>query len=299
MAGWIKIHERLLDWKWASCPETLALWIHILLRANYKDSQWCGFVVRRGSFITSIGDLAKDTGLSTRQVRTSLARLISTKAVTSKTTNKFTMITVCKYDSYQATENSSDKQNDKQATSKTTSKMTSTSTSKTTSRDSMLTDCKCESCEITENSSDKQNDKQNDKQIDKQSDKQIDNKYRNNIYKESISKDIDKKVSELDSIAQKISCKSKQALDLSFVDEKLSAVFQEFLEMRRKIGKPLKTQRGVKGRYDALIKLSGGDTELAMKIANQTLSHEWQDFYRLKEETEPPKQENYSNSNYW
>ena len=52
--------------------------------------------------------------------------------------------------------------------------------------------------------------------------------------------------------------------------------------MRKKIGKPLKTPKGIKDRYSNLIKLSGGDTALAIAIAEQTLSHEWQDFYELK-----------------
>lgn len=255
MAGWIKIHERLLDWKWASCPETLALWIHILLRANYKDSQWCGIEVPRGSLVTSVSRLSEHTGLSVKQVRTSLARLISTNEISSKRANNLTMLTICNYDSYQGAENQKGKPRANQGQTKGKPKA-------------------------------------NEGQAKGKQYTEIQNK-------ETVSKDTAKKVSELDEFAQKITCKNKQTLDLSFVDEKLSAVFQEFLEMRRKIGKPLKTQSGIKGRYDTLIKLSGGDTELAIKIAKQTISHEWQDFYRLKEETEPQKQENYSNSNYW
>ena len=111
--SWIKIHNKLLDWEWASCPETMALWIHILLRANYEDKRWQGITIPRGSFVTSVDNLASTTGLSAQQVRTSLKRLISTSEITSKSTNRFTIITVCKYDSYQLNEESINKQNNK------------------------------------------------------------------------------------------------------------------------------------------------------------------------------------------
>lgn len=238
---WIKIHTKLLDWEWASCPETMALWIHILLRANYEDKRWQGITIPRGSFVTSVDNLATTTGLSAQQVRTSLKRLISTSEITSKSTNRFTIITVCKYDSYQLNEESINKQinepNNNQAT----------------------------------------NEQQTDnKQITTTAD------IKNTRYKESISSDIDEKVSELESAAKKVTCQKRDAIDTSFVDEELRPIFLRFLEMRKKIGKPLKTPKGIHDRYNNLIKLSGGDTALAIAIAEQTLSHEWQDFYELK-----------------
>ena len=52
------------------------------------------------------------------------------------------------------------------------------------------------------------------------------------------------------------------------------------------------------------MKLSGGDMELAKKIANQSIGLEWQDFYELKDDDDRKgkgrkKQEEYSNENYW
>lgn len=239
--SWIKIHNKLLDWEWASCPETMALWIHILLRANYEDKRWQGITIPRGSFVTSVDNLASTTGLSAQQVRTSLKRLISTSEITSKSTNRFTIITVCKYDSYQLNEESINKQNNKPNNNQATNEQQTDNKQITTTAD-----------------------------------------IKNTRYKESISSDIDKKVSELESAAKKINCQKRDALDTSFVDEELKPIFLRFLEMRKKIGKPLKTPKGIKDRYNNLIKLSGGDTALAIAIAEQTLSHEWQDFYELK-----------------
>lgn len=100
--SWIKINRRLLYWQWADNPAMLSLWIHILLRANFEDQQWHGITVPRGSFVTSRKDLAESTGLSEQMVRTGLARLKSTSEITIKLTNKYTILSVCKYDDYQS-----------------------------------------------------------------------------------------------------------------------------------------------------------------------------------------------------
>lgn len=77
--------------------------------------------------------------------------------------------------------------------------------------------------------------------------------------------------------------KKSKDIDLSFIDEELQDLFYEFLQMRKKIGHPLKTRRGIEARYSALSQLSGGDIALAKKIIQQSLDKEWQDFYELKD----------------
>lgn len=99
--GWIKIHRKLLDWEWADDPNMVALWVHLLLNANFEDSRWHGIPVPRGSFITTQSELCKKTGLSRRSLRTCLNRLQSTNEVTIKTTKLYSIITICKYDCYQ------------------------------------------------------------------------------------------------------------------------------------------------------------------------------------------------------
>ena len=118
--SWIKIHNKLLDWEWASCPETMALWIHILLRANYEDKRWHGIMIPRGSLVTGRKELAKNTGLSEQQVRTSLNRLISTNEITISSTNKFSIVTICKYDDYQMVENGINQENNQDSNQRAT-----------------------------------------------------------------------------------------------------------------------------------------------------------------------------------
>ena len=99
--GWIKIHRKLLEWEWADEPNMVALWIHLLLNANFEESKWHGMSIPRGAFLTTQSELCHKTGLSRRSLRTCLNRLKSTNEVTIKTTKLFTIITICKYDSYQ------------------------------------------------------------------------------------------------------------------------------------------------------------------------------------------------------
>lgn len=111
---YIKVYRKLINWEWYTDVNTTKLFLHCLLKANWKDGSWHGYKYKRGQFITSIASLARETGLSVRQVRTALKHLKMTGEVTSKEYSKFRVITVSGYDDYQA----SDKQNDKQATKK-------------------------------------------------------------------------------------------------------------------------------------------------------------------------------------
>ena len=112
--GFVKIHRQLLGWEWYTDVNTKTLFIHCLLKANFKTVRYRKNTVKKGSFITSLESLSKETGLTIRQTRTALEHLISTGEVTSKSSSKNRIITVVNYDKYQDT----DKRNDKQTTSR-------------------------------------------------------------------------------------------------------------------------------------------------------------------------------------
>lgn len=101
--GWIKLHRSIIDWEWFDDANTLSLWIHLLLKANYKDSTWHGVEVKRGSMIAGRIELSKMTGISEQSIRTSLTKLKSTKNITIKSTNKYSVISINNYDRYQDT----------------------------------------------------------------------------------------------------------------------------------------------------------------------------------------------------
>lgn len=99
--GWIKIHRSILSWEWWDDRNTRDLFIYCLLMANHEDRKWHGKTIGRGSFVTSLQNLAVGSGLTVQNVRTSLERLKSTHELTSQSTSGFTTITICKYEQYQ------------------------------------------------------------------------------------------------------------------------------------------------------------------------------------------------------
>lgn len=105
MRGWIKLHRQFLEWEWYDDNNTKILFLHLLLKTNHKDRSYRGDIVKRGTLLTGLQLLSKETGLSVQQVRTSLGKLNSTNEITIKTSNKGTVIQVVKYDSYQEVTN--------------------------------------------------------------------------------------------------------------------------------------------------------------------------------------------------
>lgn len=79
----------------------------MLISAYWKDGNYKGKIIERGSFPSSISELSKETNLSVMEIRTSLKHLQLTGEITSKSTNKFTIFTVVNYNLYQ-TDNKQD-----------------------------------------------------------------------------------------------------------------------------------------------------------------------------------------------
>jgi len=102
--GYVRLSKSFLSWKWIHKPETVVLFITILVLANYEDTTYEDKELKRGQLITTIARLADTTGLSVKTVRTSISRLQKTGEISVKSANKYTLITVEKYDFYQSDE---------------------------------------------------------------------------------------------------------------------------------------------------------------------------------------------------
>lgn len=100
-SGYIKLHRSMLEWEWYRDANTKALFLHCLLKANWEAGRFQGVEVPRGSFVTSLSKLALETGLTVKQIRTALNHLKATNEVASRTTSKFSVITIKNYDKYQ------------------------------------------------------------------------------------------------------------------------------------------------------------------------------------------------------
>jgi len=107
--GWIKLHRSMIDWEWYTDQNTSRLFIHCLIRANHSDKKWRGNNIKRGQFITSLDTLSCETGLTVSQVRTALKKLDDTNEIASLSQARSRVITVVKYDQYQADDRLDDK----------------------------------------------------------------------------------------------------------------------------------------------------------------------------------------------
>lgn len=99
---YVKISRKILEWEWYTDVSTKVLFLHILLKANWKGGRFQGVEVPRGSFVTSQQNLAAETGLTIKNVRTALKHLENTGEVAVNRHPKFSVITIKNYDKYQS-----------------------------------------------------------------------------------------------------------------------------------------------------------------------------------------------------
>lgn len=104
LPGWIKLHRCFIEWEWYRCSNTKALFIHLILKANFETKQWQGYQVGRGQVVTGLNALSVETGMSIQTIRTSLTRLEKSGEINRQSNNRFSLITICNYDRFQASE---------------------------------------------------------------------------------------------------------------------------------------------------------------------------------------------------
>jgi len=121
-----------MDWQWYSNPNVMRLFIHCLLKANFKNKKWREITIERGTFITSYAKIADELYLTRDQVRGAFKKLIDTKEVTTQGNNQYLTVTICKYDDYQANKK---KKKDKGTTQKPDDDQTDTNQTPTTNND--------------------------------------------------------------------------------------------------------------------------------------------------------------------
>lgn len=102
VVGWIKLHRKFLEWEWYTDSKMVHLFIHLLLSASIEDRKWKGIVLQRGQLATTVAELSKKTGLTAQNIRTCLEKLENSQIINRQSTNKYTLVTICNYESYQA-----------------------------------------------------------------------------------------------------------------------------------------------------------------------------------------------------
>jgi len=212
--AFIKIYKKMLEWEWYDDTNTVRLFLHCLIKANWKSGSWHGIKYEPGQFITSLPTLAAETHLSIQQVRTALAHLKSTGEITDEQQANCRVITVNSWCVYQGDNRRSNR--------------SVTDHQQATNRPSTV-------------------DKEYKEYKEKEEGKEIKNLYYPN-------------------------------------DDLLDKAFSDYVEMRKKIKKPM-SDRAVELAMEKLIKLSGGNNDTAIEILNQSVMNSWQGLFELKQQS--------------
>lgn len=109
--GFIKLYRSLRHWRWYKDRNVKDVWIELLLTAAFADYYQGSLLIKRGQVLTSRKKLSENLNLSEQEVRTSLDKLQSTNEITTKKTNKGTLITIVEWEDYQSTLNWTNQQN--------------------------------------------------------------------------------------------------------------------------------------------------------------------------------------------
>ncbi len=102
MEPWIKLYRKFREWEWYNDPIVKAVFIELLLTANWKPTKWKGIELDVGETVVGRKELADAVGISEQNVRTALRKLENTKTIVKKSTNKYTIVKVLNYCNYQA-----------------------------------------------------------------------------------------------------------------------------------------------------------------------------------------------------
>lgn len=116
--GYVKLHRKLVQWGWYQDNVVKSLFLHFLLTAAYRDFEWNGIQIKAGQLITGRKKLAAELGFSEQQIRTAIGKLKATEEITTKSTNKYTLITVVNWAEYQICDDSVNRQKNRQTTNR-------------------------------------------------------------------------------------------------------------------------------------------------------------------------------------
>ena len=99
--GFITLERKICTWRWFREPNTLVVFLYLILQANYEPHDFENITIQRGQIATSYPSIAKNTGLSVKSVRTAIKHLIETGEVAVSKYPRYSVYTVVCYDKYQ------------------------------------------------------------------------------------------------------------------------------------------------------------------------------------------------------
>lgn len=101
MNGFIFLWRSVMDWPWYKDANTFRLFVHLLLRANFKPASWRDIGLNPGELVVSRRSLADALALSEKQVRVALDHLRRAGTVATTRAGKYTIVSIVNWELYQ------------------------------------------------------------------------------------------------------------------------------------------------------------------------------------------------------
>ena len=113
-SGWITLHRKIQKSSWYGNPDYVALFVHMLLRANHKPKNVVMgnqiIALERGQFIAGRKVLAAETGIQESKVTRIISVFKTEQQIEQESYSRFSVFTVLNYDTHQNIEQQSEQQ---------------------------------------------------------------------------------------------------------------------------------------------------------------------------------------------
>ena len=102
LTTFIKIDRNIQKWRWFKDPNTLAVWLWLLLNASIERQDYKEIRIERGQVCATYSKIAEETGLSVKSTRTAIEHLIKTGEITKiGQTQNFPVYNIVEFSRYQ------------------------------------------------------------------------------------------------------------------------------------------------------------------------------------------------------
>lgn len=102
--GFVKLPREITSWCWFSDPEVLRVYIYLLTRAVFKETQWKTETLKAGQLITGRKKLSEALDISESMITRILKKLEGTGDISLETNNRYTVITLLKWEETQGSD---------------------------------------------------------------------------------------------------------------------------------------------------------------------------------------------------
>lgn len=274
-SGYVRIYRSFPNWEWYDDANTMRVFLHLILTANWESKKWHGITIERGQRVYSRSKLAAELKISEKNVRTAINHLISTGEVANRSTREYSIITIKNYDSYQQVANEGPTgQNEPE-------------TPMSTGLDG----------DIFQNQHNKNNEKSaNEPANDRPSENPHD--YLENQQSHEANRPANRPTTgqrpandrpqlkkDKESNNDKDNIRAGAFTAYAGEDTELLKALNDYAEMRKQKKKPLTTERAVKMLFNSLDKLAP-DSKTKIAILNQSVFYNWTGVFPLKSENQ-------------